>query len=176
MENSNKRKERVIPGDELAVIEEYESGKGTHIIDGQIHASVFGKTKFDNENKSVEVEGPRSTSELPQVNDQVEGVLENDKMLRIKKINGKISFGSLVGLMAKTKMPNWGTNDYIRATVVSLTNGIIHIVVKNDNNNDGVIRSTCNVCADKVVKFQKGVKCVSCGFFKYKKLAADFQG
>ena len=48
MENSNKRKERVIPGDELAVIEEYESGKGTHIIDGQIHASVFGKTKFDN--------------------------------------------------------------------------------------------------------------------------------
>jgi len=77
MENSNKRKERVIPGDELAVIEEYESGKGTHTIDGQIHSSVFGKTKFDNKNKSVEVKGPRSTSELPQVNDQVEGVLEN---------------------------------------------------------------------------------------------------
>ena len=175
MENSNKRKERVIPGDELAVIEEYESGKGTHIIDGQIRASVFGKTKFDNKNKSVEVEGPRSTSELPQANDRVEGVLQNDKMLRIKKINGKISFGSLVGLMAKTKMPNWGTNDYIRATVVSLTNGIIHIVVKNDNDDDGVIRSTCNVCADKVAKVPKGVKCVSCGFFKYKKLAADFQ-
>tara|TARA_B100001750_G_scaffold200203_1_gene174326 strand:- start:395 stop:925 length:531 start_codon:yes stop_codon:yes gene_type:complete len=176
MENSDKRKERVIPGDELAVIEEYESGKGTHIIDGQIRASIFGKTKFDNKNKSVKVEGLRNTSELPQVNDQVEGILETDKSLRIIKINGKISFGSLMGLMAKTKMPNWGTNDYIRATVVSLTNGLIHIMVKNDNDENGVIKSTCNLCADRVVKVQKGVKCVSCGFFKYKKLASDFQG
>ena len=150
MEKSDNRKEKVIPGDELAVIEEYESGKGTHIIDGQIRASIFGKTKFDNKNKSVKVEGFRNTSELPQVNDQVEGILETDKSLRIIKINGKISFGSLMGLMAKTKMPNWGTNDYIRATVVSLTNGLIHIMVKNDNDENGVIKSTCNLCADRV--------------------------
>ena len=45
MEKSNNQKENVIPGDELAVIEEYESGKGTHIIDGQIRASIFGKPK-----------------------------------------------------------------------------------------------------------------------------------
>ena len=175
MEKSDNRKEKVIPGDELAVIEEYESGKGTHIIDGQIRASIFGKTKFDNKNKSVQVESSENSSALPQAGDKVEGRLENDKALRIIKINGKISFGSLVGLMAKTKMPNWGTNDYIRASVVSLTNGLIHIMIKNNNEDEGVIRSTCNSCGDRVVKVQKGVKCASCGYFKYKTLASDWQ-
>ena len=174
MEKSDNRKEKVIPGDELAVIEEYESGKGTHIIDGQIRASIFGKTRFDNKNKSVEVESSKNLARLPQVNDKVEGKLESDKALRIIKINGNITFGSLMGLMAKTKMPNWGTNDYIRASVVSLTNGLIHIMIKNENEDEGVIRTTCNSCGDKVVKVQKGVKCVSCGFFKYKTLASDF--
>ena len=37
MEKSDNRKEKVIPGDQLAVIEEYESGKGTHIILSLIH-------------------------------------------------------------------------------------------------------------------------------------------
>ena len=73
MEKSDNRKEKVIPGDELAVIEEYESGKGTHIIDGQIRASIFGKTKFDNKNKSVEVESSENSSALPQAGDKVEG-------------------------------------------------------------------------------------------------------
>jgi len=176
MEKSDNRKEKVIPGDELAVIEEYESGKGTHIIDGQIRASIFGKTRFDNKNKSVEVESSKNLARLPQVNDKVEGKLESDKALRIIKINGNITFGSLMGLMAKTKMPNWGTNDYIRASVVSLTNGLIHIMIKNENEDEGVIRTTCNSCGDKVVKVQKGVKCVSCGFFKYKTLSSDFPG
>ena len=54
MEKSDNRKEKVIPGDELAVIEEYESGKGTHIIDGQIRASIFGKTKFDNKKLNLQ--------------------------------------------------------------------------------------------------------------------------
>ena len=175
MEKSDNRKEKVIPGDELAVIEEYESGKGTHVIDGQIRASIFGKTKFDNKNKSVQVESSENSSALPQAGDKVEGRLENDKALRIIKINGKISFGSLVGLMAKTKMPNWGTNDYIRASVVSLTNGLIHVMIKNNNEDEGVIRSTCNSCGDRVVKVQKGVKCASCGYFKYKTLASDWQ-
>ena len=94
MEKSDNRKEKVIPGDELAVIEEYESGKGTHIIDGQIRASIFGKTRFDNKNKSVEVESSKNLARLPQVNDKVEGKLESDKALRIIKINGNITFGS----------------------------------------------------------------------------------
>ena len=42
MENNN-RKEKAIPGDELAVIEEFEPGEGTYEVNGKIRASILGK-------------------------------------------------------------------------------------------------------------------------------------
>lgn len=161
-----------MPGDELAVIEEYESGNGTYVINGQIRASVLGETKFDDKNKYVQVKKADGISSLPQANDQVEGILETDKFLKIIKINGKITFGSLSGLMERSRV-SIGTSDYIRGTVISLMNGTIHVGIISEN--DGVMKCSCTGCGDRVVQIQRGVKCVSCGLFKYKRLAPDFR-
>ena len=48
-------------------------------------------------------------------------------------------------------------------------------MIKNNNEDEVLIRSTCKSCGDRVVKVQKGVKCASCGYFKYKTLASDWQ-
>ena len=97
MEKSDNRKEKVIPGDELAVIEEYESGKGTHIIDGQIRASIFGKTKFDNKNKAKKLfEINKNKFKIGDMTTELKNILAEHvttfsklKLPKLKKVNSK---------------------------------------------------------------------------------------
>ena len=173
MENKSIKKGKVMPGDELAVIEEFESGKGTYEIKGQIRASVLGETTVDNKKKFIQINKSIKRSLLPKENDQVEGILETEKFLRIRKINGEMSFSYLTGLMERTKMVDISATDYIRATVISLMNGVIHTAIRQEN--DGVIKSKCLSCAGKVIKVQRGVKCIECGLFRFKKLSSDFK-
>ena len=55
MEN-NSRKEKAIPGDKLAVVEEFEPGEGTYEVNGEIRASILGKINIDNKNKLITIE------------------------------------------------------------------------------------------------------------------------
>ena len=71
MENKSIKKGKVMPGDELAVIEEFESGKGTYEIKGQIRASVLGETTVDNKKKFIQINESIKRSRLPKENDQV---------------------------------------------------------------------------------------------------------
>ena len=90
MENNN-RKEKAIPGDELAVIEEFEPGEGTYEVNGKIRASILGKINIDNKNKLITIETTVKNI-MPKPNDKVEGIIENiigaGAILKIIKVNG----------------------------------------------------------------------------------------
>lgn len=180
MENNN-RKEKAIPGDELAVIEEFEPGEGTYEVNGKIRASILGKINIDNKNKLITIETTVKNI-MPKPNDKVEGIIENiigaGAILKIIKVNGKENFSFLSGIIEIRRSRGQresgvDVTDHVRATVFSVIDGNIYLNIREQN--DGVMSSKCVKCYSRVVKVDRGIKCVECGLDRFKKLASDFK-
>lgn len=181
MENNN-RKEKAIPGDELAVVEEFEPGEGTYEVNGKIRASSLGKINIDNKNKLIAIKTNNKKNVMPKLNDKVEGVIENvigsGAILKITKINGKENFSFLSGIIEIRKSRGQresgvDVTDYVRATVFSVIDGNIYMNIREQD--DGVLNTQCLKCCNKVVKIDRGIKCIECGLIRFKKLALDFE-
>ena len=181
MENNN-RKEKAIPGDELAVVEEFEPGEGTYEINGKIRASSLGKINIDNKNKLIAIKNNIRKNIMPKPNDKVEGVIENvigaGAILKIMKINEKENFSFLSGVIEIRKYRGQkesgvDVTDYVRATVFSVIDGNIYMNIREQD--DGVLTTQCIECCNRVVKIDRGIKCVECGIIRFKKLASDFE-
>ena len=181
MEN-NSRKEKAIPGDELAVIEEFEPGEGTYEVNGKIRASILGKINIDNKNKLITIETHVKKNDMPKPNDKVEGIIENiigpGAILKIIKVNEEENFEFLKGVIEIRRSRGQresgvDVTDHVRATVFSVIDGNIYLNIREQN--DGVVSSKCIECCSRVVKVDRGTKCVQCGLTRFKKLALDFK-
>ena len=61
----------------------------------------------------------------------------------------------------------------MRATVFSVIDGNIYMNIREQD--DGVLTTQCIECCNRVVKIDRGIKCVECGSIRFKKLASDFE-
>ena len=65
----------IFPGEHVAFIEEFESGKNTFVVDGSIKSLSFGKKGYDFKKRQVEIERIKQAN-FPKIGDVIVGYIE----------------------------------------------------------------------------------------------------
>lgn len=181
----------LLPGDHVAYIEEFESGKNTYEIGGSVRSSALGTGNFDFKYRKVSI-NRKNIANFPKIGDELVGYIEmlfsSMISIRILYINNKKSDSGLSAI-ASTKISDNGgyhsrrdrerkprlvyrVGDIVRGRVFSLMNSSAHATI-NDKHL-GVVYCLCNNCGGDTVKLNTSIKCVECGMTEEKKLSSDF--
>ncbi len=176
----------VIPGDKLAVIEEFEPGEGTYVIDGAIRAHTVGEIHKDMEHRRIAVIRKKSTG-VPRSGDtilgQVEGMQAGLANIRIHRINNQITQRGFVGLILlrqERSKPMKGAKNRVRCKVGDLvrvkvaSNLGMNIILSIEDPSCGVIYSVCSLCGGRMNRINERLKCTECGNIEQSKLAPDY--
>lgn len=180
------KENEVLPGDKLAVSEEFLPGQHTYDASGLIRALTIGTVQKDIENREISVK-PAVEPELIKVNDwvtgQVEGAQANSANVHIYFLNGKPTYKDFSGMLSLRGLSGGGrgarrttpvkTGDIVRCRVFSLLNGIIHLSI--DEPDMGVVAALCGNCGKPLLRGSATkAKCDECGNVEERKLAKDF--
>jgi exosome complex component CSL4 len=184
----------VIPGVPLSVIEEFDPGKNTFVIDGEVRSSVIGKPIANMTNRILNVT-QKNTPMIPKIGDIVVGYIDmlfgNMISVRVVYINDKYSQSGFSAI-ASTRISNTGGSNYnsgwrernkgklifkvgdiVRGRVFSLLNSSIHITLEDKDL--GLVYTICFSCGNEnLTKYPGGLKCTSCGNFEERKVSSDY--
>jgi exosome complex component CSL4 len=186
----------IFPGEQVALIEEFEGGKNTYITDGTIRSKAVGTRVYDFKRRIVKI-NPKNSPMLPKIGDVLVGYLEmlfgSMMSVRILYINEKKSYAGFSAI-ASARTGSGGSNnsggggwrergdrrsrtifrvgDIIRGRVISLLNSTIHIII--DEKEFGVLYTLCFNCGGDTVRVHNSVKCIECGVYEERKLTHDY--
>ncbi|MGP8126042.1 MAG: exosome complex RNA-binding protein Csl4 [Nitrososphaerales archaeon] len=179
------RANRVLPGDKVAISEEFLPGKHTYDDAGLIRALAVGGVLKDMKNMEISVK-PAVEASMVRVDDwvtaQVEVAQSNSASFKIYYVNGArmdkdfsgtLSLRGFGGGRGVRKGPPVKLGDIVRCRVFSLVNGIIHLSI--DEGDMGVVHALCGNCGRPLLRGGRDkAKCDECGNVEDRKLAADF--
>jgi exosome complex component CSL4 len=175
-----------LPGDKLAVSEEFLPGQHTYDDSGLIRALTAGTVIKDAKSMEISVK-PAVQPEIIKVDDwitgQVEGSQANSANVKIYFLNGKVTHKDFSGMLTLRGLSGGGrgarrttpvkTGDVVRCRVFSLVNGIIHLTI--DEPDMGVVAALCGNCGRPLLRGSATrAKCDECGNVEERKLARDF--
>jgi exosome complex component CSL4 len=183
----------ILPGDHVAFIEEFESGKNTFVLDGSIRSLSLGIKEYDFKKRQVTIERKKKAN-FPQIGDVIVGYIEmlfgSMISIRILYLNNK-KFDSGLSAIASTRITSesggWNhrkergerrikfvyrVGDIVRGRIYSLLNSSAHATISDKDL--GVIYCICYICGGDTVKLNNTIKCIECGMMEEKKLASDF--
>ncbi len=177
----------VLPGDKVAVSEEFLPGMHTYDDSGLIRALIVGSVQKDMGSMEISVK-PATDPGLIKVDDwvtgQVEAVQSNSANVKIYFLNGKATYKDFSGMLSLRSVNGGGgrgarrttavkSGDIVRCRVVSLLNGIIHLSI--DEPDMGVVAALCGNCGKPLLRGSSTkAKCDECGNVEERKLAKDF--
>lgn len=178
------KKRTVLPGDKLAVSEEFLPGSHVYDDSGQLRALSVGTIMKDIKKSEISVV-PSAKANVLKVGDYVTGQIESastsNASVAIYYVNGKRTdkgFGGMLMLRSggrergRRSGPPAKLGDVVRCGVFSLMNGIVHLSMDDDQT--GVIFALCGNCGKPLQKGGNRAKCVECGNVEERKLARDF--
>ena len=168
----------VLPGDKIAIIEEYEAGKNA-CDDGHIvRATVIGQSETDKENRIVNVKNHKSIS-VPEKGDiiigTVEAVMGSMIIVMIKYINSKPVKAQVECVCATRSIRKKNValiKDLVKVKIIGHLTGTIHGTIQDTEL--GVLFTKCRKCGMDVKPLRDIVKCVECGWTDDRKLSSDF--
>jgi len=168
----------IIPGNKIAVIEEYESGENTFDDGHFVRATVLGTTELDKKNRIVKVQSLKSIS-IPKINDVIIGtivaVMSSMIAVSIDYINGK-AMNSKVECICQTRNFRKKTiglvKDIVMLKIINHLNGTIHATMNEPEL--GIILTKCKKCGSKVITMRDAIKCIDCGWIDDRKLSTHF--
>jgi len=176
----------VLPGDRLAVSEEFLPGPNTYDDSGLIRALRAGSVFKDAKNMEISVK-PAAEPEIVKVDDwvtgQVEVVQANSANVHIYFLNGKPTYKDFSGMLTLRGLSGGGrgarrttpvkTGDIVRCRIFSLVNGMIHLTIEEPDM--GVVYALCGNCGKPLSRGSASrAKCDECGNVEERKLAKDF--
>jgi len=167
-----------LPGDKVAIIEEFETGPNT-FDDGQsIRSLVVGMPEFDKANRIAKINELKRPA-VPKAGDVIIGnvsaLMNNMFAINILYINGKPTHSGLECICqakgAKKRILA-RVSDIIMIKMICLLNGVMHATISEPEL--GVLFTQCNKCGGKVVALGGNVKCIDCGYIEERKLSTKF--
>lgn len=173
----------VLPGDALAISEEFLPGKNAYDADGTVRALLAGNAVKDLSQREVSVQ-PVSIAKTPSVGDivvgQVEAAQTSTAHLKIHYLNGVPKPRGFEGaIFMRDERGGRGMRrtqaklgDVVRARVVSTMNGLIELSIREPHL--GVIATLCSNCGYPLARADRGARCEQCGNMEDRKFADDF--
>ena len=178
----------ILPGEQVASIEEFEAGKNTYIHNGSVRSTALGVKIYDLKRRIVKIDQKNSPM-LPKIGDILIGYIEmlfgNMFSVRILYINDKksdagfsaIASARVGGASGRDRGDRRGRiifriGDIVRGRVISLLNSTIHITI--DEKEFGVLYALCFNCGGNTVRVNNTVKCIECGLYEERKLTNDY--
>jgi len=186
MKETKAKATRALPGDRLAVSEEFLPGPNTYDDSGLIRALRAGSVFRDPKNMEISVK-PAIEPDIIKVDDwitgQVDAVQANSANVHIYFLNGKPTYKDFSGMLTLRGLSGGGRGarrttpvkmgDVVRCRVFSLVNGIIHMTIEEPDM--GVVYALCGNCGKPLMKGSATrAKCDECGNVEERKLARDF--
>jgi len=177
--------EVVVPGEELAVIEEFTPSVGTYSDEkGFIRASLLGRVVKDLLNKVIKINQVPTRYYFPSIKDTVIGYVTHIKgeiaMVNIiRDGNFKPLTGTLAGFLHISQTGGEGRHiseyvapgDLIKARVISSENPF-QLSVKHPSL--GVILGSCSVCGATLRRDGDRLVCPKCGNVEKRKIASSY--
>jgi exosome complex component CSL4 len=186
MKETKQKASGVLPGDKVAVSEEFLPGKHTYDAGGAIRALTSGTIEKDTKSMEISVK-PAVEPEIIRVDDWVTGQVEatqaNSANVHIYFHNGKPTYKDFSGMLNLRGLSGGGRGqrrttpvkqgDIVRCRVFSLLNGIIHLTIEEPDM--GVVKAMCGNCGRPLLRGSSTrAKCDECGNVEDRKLAGDF--
>ena len=177
----------ILPGEQVASIEEFEGGKNTYVNNGLVRSSAVGTKVYDFKRRIVKI-NQKNSPMLPKIGDIIVGYIEmlfgSMFSVRILYVNDKKSEAGFSAI-ASTRLGGSGRDrgdrrartifrvgDIIRGRVISLLNSTIHLTI--DEKEFGVLYALCFNCGGDTVRLNSTVKCIECSIFEERKLSNDY--
>ena len=176
---------QVLPGDEIAVEEEYVSSDGTYVRDGKIYASQLGTLVLDDNESIAKVVSPNPPNILKE-GDIIYATIDDTRKTMatatalVAEGNRRAIASSTDATLHVSKIsPDYTDNvgdevrkgDLIRARVIS-TKPSLQLTTKDVHL--GVVRAQCGVCKTELERKGKNLYCPKCRRSQPRKLADDY--
>jgi exosome complex component CSL4 len=177
---------RVLPGDEVAIAEEYMSGEGTYEMDGKVYASTVGELDLDAREKVAKIVLDNPPVVL-QEGDVVLGEISDTKpamaIVSILKQEGRdrdVSSETLasvhVSKISSSYVEDAGDlmrpGDLIRATVIQADPSV---QLSTAGPHFGVVRALCGRCRSPLERKGRALYCEKCDRTENRKVADDYR-
>lgn len=175
----------VIPGDVVAIAEEYSPGKGTYEMDGKIIVSEAGELVMDSKTHTAAVQPINPVAE-PKKKDHVLAVISDVRssmaiceLLSIegtdRAVTGEREATLHVSTISSQYVESVGqavrVGDVIRAEVIQSTPSVQLSTV---NSHMGVLAAHCGRCRSVLISKDRSLYCEECERFEKRKIADDY--
>lgn len=172
----------ILPGEQLASIEEFEGGKNTYVTaDGTIRSAAVGTKVLDLKRRVIKIEQKKAPI-LPKIGDIVVGYVEmifasmiSVKILYLNDRKFSAGYSAIASMRVgrdRRDRPVFRAGDIIRGRVMSLLNSTVHMTIAEKE--FGVLYTLCFMCGGDTVKVNDAVKCIECGAWEPRKLTHDY--
>ncbi len=169
---------QALPGDKIAIIEEFETGQNTFDDGHSIRSLVAGIPEFDKTNRVAKINEIKKLA-VPKPGNIIVGnvsaLMNNMFAINVMYVDGRPTHAGLEVICqarGAKKRIMVRVGDIAAAKVISLLNGVIHAIISEPEL--GVLFSKCNKCAGSIVSIGSNVKCVDCGYIEERKLSSKF--
>jgi len=178
-------KKKVLPGEEVAVVEEFIPSEGTYEDNGKVYSALLGTLELDHEEKTAKViaDNPLVTlSPGDIVFGEITDVKTSMAICEVVAVEGKERniTGDTYGTIHISKVsPNYTEqvgkefrpSDIVRAEVLQVKPSIQLSTV---GNHLGVIKALCRKCRAPLERRGRNLYCPRCERTEYRKLADDY--
>ena len=177
---------RVLPGDEVAIAEEYMSGEGTYESEGKVYASAVGELDLDAREKTAKVVLDNPPVVLMEGDTVLAEVTDTRPAMAIcsvvaqegnaRPVSSETLASVHVSKIASSYVEDAGdllrSGDLIRAQVIQADPSV---QLSTTGPHFGVIRALCTVCRSPLERKARDLWCTRCERKETRKLADDYR-
>ena len=179
------KKKKVLPGEEVAVVEESIAADGTYEDNGKVYAAVFGELELDHEEKTAIVKAEHPPVRL-KPGDTIFGEItdvktsmaicevisvEGEERSITGDTNGTIHISKVSSGYTSEVGKEFRPSDIVRAKVIQVKPSIQLTTV---NPHLGVIKALCRRCRAPLKRKGNSLYCETCERTEYRKCADDY--
>ncbi len=178
-------KRNVFPGEELAVIEEYNKGEGSYQDDGLVRSEELGETRFNPERRAIEVKKATPKLNLPLegtvVIAETGSVTRRDARVDVFRVAGKMVTPTWTGVVHVNDVAReFGRNleqamrqgDIVRAVVANTKNRILQLSMAGPDY--GVVYAYCSRCGGIMENDHGKLTCPKCKRVERRQMARSY--
>ncbi|MEM2075449.1 MAG: exosome complex RNA-binding protein Csl4 [Zestosphaera sp.] len=176
---------KVVPGDEICVVEEFLPGDGAYEDNGRVKATVTGYPSINLDLRVVEVKPLSGKTRLPSPGNLIYGfvfsVRDEYALVRIYSdvkcfkylttLTGILHASQASDKYVKSVYSAVKPGDVIKAKVLSEAPPY-HLTIKEHQL--GVVTAYCSVCGAKLIKQGNTLACPSCGSTEGRKTSLEY--